>query len=55
MFQPEQNPDALIRRLAEEAFADPRPDIPARKVFAALRAPSPDPHADGARSLHTMR
>jgi hypothetical protein len=55
MLQPEDDPDPLIRRLAEEAFADPRPDIPARKVFAALRAPSTAPHADGVRSLHTMR
>jgi antitoxin ParD1/3/4 len=30
--------DALLRQRVEEAFADPRPNIPAREVFKRLRA-----------------
>jgi antitoxin ParD1/3/4 len=29
--------DDLLRRRVEEAFAEPRPNIPAGKVFAELR------------------
>ena len=30
--------DGWLRRRVDEAFADPRPNVPARKVFARLRA-----------------
>ncbi|MCC7016393.1 MAG: type II toxin-antitoxin system ParD family antitoxin [Rhodospirillales bacterium] len=30
--------DAWLRRRVDEAFADPRPSVPAGKVFARLRA-----------------
>jgi antitoxin ParD1/3/4 len=29
--------DEWLRRMVDEAFADPRPDIPAREVFKAIR------------------
>jgi antitoxin ParD1/3/4 len=30
--------DGWLRRRVDEAFADPRPNVPARKVFKRLRA-----------------
>ena len=30
--------DGWLRRRVDEAFADPRPNVPVRKVFARLRA-----------------
>jgi hypothetical protein len=30
--------DQWLRRRVDEAFADPRPNVPARAVFARLRA-----------------